>query len=159
MRDSIPINHIMPRVKLFNEEETLTKAMNLFWKKGYHATSVQDLVDYLGINRASLYCTYGGKKELFDKAFGKYRKINSEGVAAFLNTRSDVKQGLRSLFETAIDESIADTDNKGCFVVNATTELIPGDEKIQASLQENKKTMEGIYHGFLLSGQQNGEFG
>ena len=50
----------------FNEDEVLIKAMELFWNKGYHATSIQDLVSNLGINRASLYDTFGGKKELFD---------------------------------------------------------------------------------------------
>ena len=54
----------MPRVKQFNEDEVLNKAMELFWKKGYNATSMQDIVDYLGINRASLYSTFGGKKNL-----------------------------------------------------------------------------------------------
>jgi hypothetical protein len=47
----------VPRVKLFKEEEALTKAMMIFWKKGYHDTSIQDLVDHLGINRASLLYT------------------------------------------------------------------------------------------------------
>ncbi|WP_244210855.1 TetR/AcrR family transcriptional regulator [Tenacibaculum singaporense] len=54
----------MPRVKSFNEEEVLTKAMCLFWKQGYSATFFQDLVYHLGINRASLYDTFGDKKEL-----------------------------------------------------------------------------------------------
>ena len=45
--------------------------MNLFWEKGYGDTSIQDLVNHLGINRGSLYATYGGKRELFDKAFKK----------------------------------------------------------------------------------------
>lgn len=49
----------MPRVKKFDEKEVLEKAMELFWIQGYHATSIQDLVDHLGINRASLYDTYG----------------------------------------------------------------------------------------------------
>ncbi|WP_460601774.1 helix-turn-helix domain-containing protein, partial [Flexivirga lutea] len=47
----------MPRVKSFDEKEVLAKAMCLFWKQGYSATSVQDLVSQLGINRASLYDT------------------------------------------------------------------------------------------------------
>jgi TetR/AcrR family transcriptional repressor of nem operon len=54
----------MPRVKLFDENEVLNKAMNLFWKQGYSATSIQDLVSHLGINRASLYDTYGDKEKL-----------------------------------------------------------------------------------------------
>ena len=70
----------MPRVKLFDQNEVLTKAMNLFWKQGYAATSVQDLVQHLGINRASLYDTFGDKDQLFKKSFELYRKQNKDGL-------------------------------------------------------------------------------
>ncbi len=152
-----PHFYIMPRVKLFNEEEVLKKAMELFWKKGYHATSIQDLVNHLGINRASLYDTYGGKRELFDKSFQQYRASNTKGITSFLNDQPNVKTGLRKLFETAIDESVKDQDRKGCFVVNTTTELVPGDEKIQAILEENKHAFENLFYNFLLLGEEKGE--
>jgi len=147
----------MPRVKLFDEKEVLSKATELFWKKGYHATSIQDLVSFLGINRGSLYDTYGGKKELFDKAFQLYRTNNSKGTTRFLESQNDVKKGFRKLFEMGINESISDKDKKGCFVVNTTTELIPGEKGVLKILQENKKIVEGIFYDFLLKGQKNGE--
>jgi TetR/AcrR family transcriptional repressor of nem operon len=147
----------MPRVKLFDENEVLKKATELFWKKGYHATSIQDLVSFLGINRGSLYDTYGGKKELFDKAFQLYRTNNSNGITAFFESQSEVKKGFRKLFEMGINESISDKDKKGCFVVNTTTELIPGEKEMLKILQENKKVFESLFYAFLLKGQQNGE--
>ena len=79
----------MPRVKLFDENEVLTKAMNLFWKQGYAATSVQDLVTHLGINRASLYDTFGDKEQLFKKSFELYRKTNIEGLKHFLDSQKN----------------------------------------------------------------------
>jgi len=147
----------MPRVKLFDENEVLEKAIEMFWKKGYHATSIQDLVTFLGINRGSLYDTYGGKKELFDKAFQQYRTVNINGVSSFFESQNNVKQGFRTLFEMGIKESIADQDKKGCFVVNTTTELIPGESELLNTLQENKKMFETIFYNFLLKGQLNGE--
>lgn len=147
----------MPRVKLFNKNEVLNKAMELFWKKGYHATSIQDLVSFLGINRGSLYDTYGGKKELFDQAFQLYRTNNSNGVTAFFESKDEVKKGFRELFEMGINEAITDSDSKGCFVVNTTTELIPGEEEMLKTIRENKKVFEGLFYAFLLKGQQNGE--
>ena len=74
----------MPRTKAFDEQEVLEKAMELFWKKGYYATSIQDLVNHLGINRASLYDTFGGKKKLFLHTFSHYRTVNTQGVKDFL---------------------------------------------------------------------------
>ena len=147
----------MPRVKLFDKDEVLNKAIDLFWKKGYHATSMQDLVSFLGINRGSLYDTFGSKKELFNQAFQLYRTNNANGIMAFFESQNEVKKGFRKLFEMGIHESVADQDKKGCFVVNATTELIPGEEDMLAALQENKKVFEGIFYAFLLKGQQQGE--
>ena len=64
----------MGRNKDFDEEELLEKAVNVFWKKGYNATSAQDLVDALGINRSSLYNTYTDKKTLFTKSLKHYQQ-------------------------------------------------------------------------------------
>lgn len=147
----------MPRVKLFNEEEVLSKAIQLFWKKGFHATSIQDLVDFLGINRASLYDTFGDKRLLFDKAFQQYRKTGTENIQSLLKEHAHVKEGLRKLFESAIDESVSDLDRKGCFVVNTTTELLPGDMLLQEALEENKRTFEKILYDYLEKGVSNKE--
>ncbi|MAX82346.1 MAG: TetR family transcriptional regulator [Crocinitomicaceae bacterium] len=147
----------MPRVKLFDENEVLTKAMHLFWKQGYSATSVQDLVTHLGINRASIYDTFGDKEKLFLRAFENYRKTNIKGVSDFFQSEPNVKRGLQKLFERAIDESIVDNDKKGCFVVNTTTELVPGDEKMLNLLVENKKAFEAILYEYLLKGETEGQ--
>ncbi len=148
----------MPRVKQFSEEEALQKAMELFWKQGYHATSMQDLVSHLKINRASLYNSFpGGKEELFSKAFNLYRSSNRSAVMAFLNSQPSVKEGLRRLFGFAVDESVRDCDAKGCFVVNTTTELVPGDAAIAALLLQNKQDFEGIFLNFLQKGIETSE--
>lgn len=144
----------MPRVKLFDEKEVLEKAMKLFWKKGYYATSVQNLVQELGINRASLYDTYGGKKQLFEKAFSHYRKSNMDGLKNYLNNYTDIKVGFKNLFEMALQESIADVDRKGCFVVNSTIEFIPNEHKFKSLIQDNKTQFEGVFLDYLKSGVQ-----
>lgn len=131
--------------------------MNLFWKQGYAATSVQDLVSHLGISRASLYDTFGNKEQLFNKAFKAYRKNNLEQLCQFFQNQPDVKEGIKRFFEMGIDESIC-TDRKGCFVVNTTTELIPGDENILKVLEENKRSLENLFYEYLKKGEQEGQF-
>ena len=132
--------------------------MELFWKKGYHATSIQDLVNHLGINRASLYDTYGGKKQLFDQSFRRYRTQNIEWIHTFFQSQPNVKAGIRKLLEKAIIDSVCDVDNKGCFMVNTTTELVPEDQQLQAIIQEEKNSYEKIFYNFLISGEEKGEF-
>ena len=148
---------LMPRVKTFDENEVLTKAMNLFWKQGYSATSVQDLVSHLGINRASLYDTFGDKEQLFKKSFELYRKSNKEGLVQFFDSRPNVKAGFSELFENAIKEAINDKDRKGCFVVNTTTELIPNDENLLEILESNKRDFEMIFFEYLKKGKEKGQ--
>lgn len=147
----------MPRVKTFDENEVLTKAMNLFWKQGYSATSVQDLVSYLGINRASLYDTFGDKQQLFKKSFELYRKLNKEGLIHFFDSRPIVKAGFSELFENAIEEAINDKDRKGCFVVNTTTELTPNDESLYEVLETNKQDFINIFFEYLKMGKKSGQ--
>lgn len=147
----------MPRTKQFNEEEILNKAMELFWEKGFHATSIQDLVFHLGINRASLYDTFGGKEELFNKAFQRYRNLSGCTLTELFNTETSVKKGFRMLFFKAIEAVKTNPDHKGCFVVNTTTELLPGDDAIKKALMENKAYVEQLFISHIKSGIKRGE--
>ena len=149
--------HKMPRVKLFSEEEALEKAMMIFWKRGYHDTSIQDLVDNLGINRASLYDTFGGKKKLFDSVFEYYRKSGNEGLREVLNSQENVKETFRMIFKQVIEGDMADPDNKGCLVANTTTELLPKDTELKSIIAQHKKSVEKIFFDFLLLGVKRGE--
>lgn len=154
---AVPIFHVMPRTKKFDKEEILHRAVQLFWKKGFHATSMQDLVDHLGINRASLYDTYGGKESLFNQAFEQYRSSNTSGLITFLAGYNSVKEGLRALFERATQESVSDCDKKGCFIVNTTTELVPGDKIIGEALEKHRAGLENIFYEFIETGEKSGE--
>ena len=147
----------MPRVKLFDEKEVLTKAMDLFWKQGYSATSIQDLIDCLGINRASLYDTFGEKQQLFKKSFELYRQTSINRIELFLQNQPNVKKGLSELFHNAIKEAVLDKDKKGCFAVNTTTELIPNDESLQEVLANNKRDFETLFYQYLKKGEQKGQ--
>ena len=147
----------MPRVKKFDEQEVLEKAMNLFWKRGYHATSIQDLVHHLGINRASLYDTYGGKKQLFEQAFNQYKVVNTNYLRKELFKETNIREGLRKFMVSSISSTLSDSDRKGCFVVNTTTEMLPEDEYMQSILQQNKDTFQTIYVYYLSKGVETGQ--
>nr|WP_299070938.1 TetR/AcrR family transcriptional regulator [uncultured Allomuricauda sp.] len=148
----------MPRVKQFDEKEILNKAMELFWEKGFHATSIQSLVSHLGINRASLYDTFGGKDELFNRAFEEYRNTAGKQLKSIFDKESTVREGIKKLFDVAIEEAITDEARKGCFVVNATTELIPGDEAFRKVIQDNNINVQRLFINYIQKGIDKGEF-
>ena len=147
----------MARVKQFDQEEVLEKAMNLFWKKGFHATSMQDLVDKLGINRASIYATFNNKNELFQKALALYQEQNSKRKAAFLYQYVNVRQGLYFLFESEVSNSLLGKSRTGCFLVNSIAELANADEKLNQIMDQYKAGFEQVYFNYLQYGVNQGQ--
>jgi TetR/AcrR family transcriptional repressor of nem operon len=148
---------VMARTKDFDEDEVLKKAINLFWLKGYNATSMQDLVDGLGISRSSLYDTYGDKHTLFIKALESYQCANSKQMCSIINSDKQAKETIRKLLEMVIDELISDEAQKGCFMVNAEVEVAPHDEQVSQIVCANDQQIEEAFYIVIKKGQENGE--
>ncbi|MEL6593049.1 MAG: TetR/AcrR family transcriptional regulator [Bacteroidota bacterium] len=146
----------MPRVKLFDQEEALGKAMMLFWEQGYHNTSIQDLTEHLGISRGSLYDTFGDKKQLYDRALAHYCEKSLMMLRAFVQSQQDIKAGFRFLFQNILSDIQNDPDHKGCFVVNTTTELLPDDPSLLEAVHRHNHSMESIFQSLLQKGVAQG---
>ena len=132
----------MARTKDFDESEVLAKAIKLFWQKGYNGTSMQDLVDGLGISRSSIYDTFGDKHQLYLKALGTYRQ-NAIGVRdQILHASVPAKAAIRQLMDLTIDQMIRDKQHKGCFLVNSAVENAPHDKEINAIVCQNDRELE-----------------
>src|ERR1700761_2998088 len=98
----------MARTKDFDENEVLTKAIELFWYKGYNGTSMQDLVDTLGISRSSLYDTYTDKHTLFVKALESYQNSGAARIQEIINKPEPAKVTIKKLLEIATTELLGD---------------------------------------------------
>ena len=81
----------MARHKQFDQDEALLKAMEVFWSRGYEAASIQDLVRHMGINRQSLYDTYGDKHALYLLALERYSEVESRRLIDLLERNGSVK--------------------------------------------------------------------
>lgn len=147
----------MPRKKQFDREIVLDKAMKLFWEKGFHATSMDDLVKTLEINRASMYNAFGSKAGLFEMALEKYKNTNVKRVGDFLYYQLNVRKGLNLLFENLISEALLKGASKGCFIVNTTTELANTNPEIDKKLLEHKVAFESVFYNYLKYGVDNGQ--
>ena len=148
----------MARTKVFDEDFILEKAINLFWKKGYYATSAQDLVDHLGISRSSLYDTYGDKHTLFVKALKQYRKERIDPVIHGVNESEDIEAFIRTIFEAAKKEALDEEHSKGCFMVNSAVELAPVDQEVRAIANSIMQDVENTITVAIKKGQQQGLF-
>src|ERR1700712_3052011 len=104
----------MARTKDFDENEVLNKAIQIFWHKGYNGTSMQDLVDGLGISRSSLYDTYTDKHTLFVKALESYQCKGASSIQERINTSGPAKATVKKLLEFATNDMLQDKQQKGC---------------------------------------------
>lgn len=146
----------MARPKAFDEETVLEKAMTLFWCRGYEATSVQDLVDGLGISRASLYDTYGDKHGLYVRALKKYRDTERLGLCRHVEQAKPAFDLLRDLFAMGTQSALTDADHKGCFMVNSAVELAPHDAAIAKIVADNQCVFIERLRQLVERGQREG---
>ena len=147
----------MPRPKKFEKEEVLKKAVDLFWEQGFHATSMDNLVTSLGINRASMYNTFGSKQGLFQAAIQQYKSESTKKIEKYFSKQENVRQGFGQYFTNLIESSTSDKIRKGCFVVNTTTELANSSQEIEIELDSNKVQFENIFKAFLQKGVEMGQ--
>lgn len=127
----------MSRAKEFDVAQTLSVARNVFWEKGYEATSIEDLVSATGVNRASLYGTFGGKRELYRKALEQFGEEQSLEAATSKAAPGLAK--IRAAFRWAGEQTAADP--RGCLMVNAIVEQAATDTDI---LQLGATAREGL---------------
>ena len=113
----------MARQKTFTPDEALDKAMRLFWKRGYHATSIQDLVEATGVNRASLYDTFGDKEQLFLAAVERYLAEVNRVRLAKLRANPLPKDALTGYFEDLIAFATGEGRRLGCLLTNSAIEF------------------------------------
>jgi len=149
----------MARTKEFDEATVLEKARDLFWERGYTATSIQDLEKALGINRSSIYRFFGGKRQLYDRTLADYRAENMGRLRETLFESSDLRQTLTDLFvKTAMQSHPGcKSSARGCYVVNATTEMANSCSEALAFVADNRKEFVTIMTDVLARAQVQGK--
>lgn len=147
----------MPKSVSFDRSQVLNQVTELFWKKGFHATSMQDLVDATGLNRSSIYNSFGDKHQLFEEALLHYQTWQSQLATKSFGGSDSPLESIRNFFQTQLSNIKNDLEKKGCFLSNCTTELASSDIKIQKMLSTNKNAMVQIFEGKLKSAQALGE--
>ena len=147
----------MGRSKEFDTDKALIQAMELFWSNGYEKTSIQDLLDVMGIHRKSLYDTFGDKHELYMEAVKRYQQIVERNIKKQLIQGSSIKEIIKNLFYMIIDNERF--RKHGCLFVNMAVELTACDDEAKTRSIEHYKNIETLFYELLLQGQETGEIG
>lgn len=144
----------MPRSPSFDRAEKVKEAMALFREQGYEATSVQDLVDRLGLNRSSLYNTFGGKHDLYLEALDHCRTSEWETLRDHLTGEETAMAGIRRAF-AAVAEAVT-SDPCGCLTTNATVERATSDPSTQERACETLSAMRRLFQEAVEQAQAEG---
>lgn len=152
----------MPRTgrpRAFDETTVLAGARDLFWAQGYGATSVQDLVDSLSLQRGSLYGAFGDKRALYLKAVTLYATENRRRLESALDAAQEVLPVLRRIL--AAPATLTGPDGRpptrGCLVGNTTAELVPADDEARALVSAAFDGFVDVVTRALARAQERGE--
>src|ERR1700761_6793555 len=113
----------MSRPREFDEAQALQAAKEVFWQRGYEATSLADLLAAMGLPKSSFYETFGSKRELFLRSLARYREERLAAFRQVLASGRSVRQAIEALFRTAIGCE----EHKGCMACNEAVEMAPPD--------------------------------
>lgn len=145
------------RPKHYTEEEILDKAIQVFWKKGYTATSAKDLLAGLGIGQGSLYSTFpGGKKELFQKSLSRFLNVSIKGFHTGLDKSSCSLTFLKDFF-AQIPKRTKNEISNGCYLGNSTVEFSNLDEETHLMSANLLKKLEAGFEKALTRAQEEGK--
>jgi TetR/AcrR family transcriptional repressor of nem operon len=147
------------RPRKVQPEVILEIAMDVFWEKGYEATSVADILRATGLHKGSLYQTFGDKKSLFIACLENYQgqmlQKNKEIIESEPNPIIGLKKSLYEMLELSCTQS--ECGNKGCMAVNTLVETAPHDEEIRTVLEKNENKFQMFMIGQLKKAEnQNG---
>jgi TetR/AcrR family transcriptional repressor of nem operon len=147
------------RPRAFDKDEKLAMALNLFWSRGYAATSIQDLVDALAVERGSLYAAFGDKRDLYLEAVKLYwREYEGELVAAL--KAEPLLPALRWVLTNParLDDFASEVGvPHGCLMGNTSAELVPRDAGARDIVAHSYGRFVEIVSDALQRAQERGE--
>lgn len=146
----------MPRPREFDRDEVLDRALELFWTRGYEATSLQDLVNCTGLHRGSIYNAFGDKLTLFLAALDRYERLRVARIAERLRQPGSVREAVRQILEQVVRDS-ACPSRRGCFTTNTAVELAPHNPQVSAQIAAALGGVETAFCEALLRARESGE--
>ncbi|MDC9729110.1 MAG: TetR/AcrR family transcriptional regulator [Methyloprofundus sp.] len=147
----------MARPKAFVTDEALDKAVAVFWEKGYEATSINDLVEAMGIRRGSLYATFGNKQQLFLKSLERYGQVVVQQFLDILDSQPSALESLALFFAQLVEHLMTAGPLSSCLVTNSAIERGLRDEATQKYILYLLNSLEKGFYKVLKRAQDKAE--
>ncbi len=145
------------RPRAFDRNEVLDRAVDTFWANGYSSTSLDDLTGNMGINRPSLYGSFGNKHDLFMASIDRYAEtIGRQPIDAFLE-QPDIKRAVEAFFETIV-RCVTSTDRpRGCLIMNVAGVRAANDPEVREKLSRAFNESVGVIADRIAAEQKTGQ--
>jgi AcrR family transcriptional regulator len=143
------------RPRSFDRGRALERAMHVFWRQGYEATSVSDLTRAMGINPPSLYAAFGDKEQLYLEALGRYQQRRVESMAKWFDEEPTAKAAVRRLLTEAATELARAGAPRGSMLVLSAMQC--SSDALQAKLAERRASVRAILKARIDRGLHEGE--
>jgi TetR/AcrR family transcriptional repressor of nem operon len=138
----------MARPLQFERQKAIDAAMGVFWEQGYSASSLQQLLDAMQINRGSLYAAFSDKAGLFKEVIDNYQSRIQAIVIRLLSNELDPAKGIKDVFELTLLALTKDSLALGCLLVNTINELSPIDSDLA---NHAAKKLDAVEQAFITA--------
>ncbi|WP_298781737.1 TetR/AcrR family transcriptional regulator [uncultured Polaribacter sp.] len=142
----------MPKVETFDKEIVINKSLNVFHLKGYNLTSMQDLVNATGLNRSSIYNSFGSKLELYKLCLKSYQESSRNKINENIEASNCAISSLKSIFSLVITSN-KEFLKKGCLFNSCISEMANQEASINKILLNNQEYMIALFSGIIEKGQ------
>ncbi len=147
----------MARPREFDVDEVSERALEVFWKQGYQATTLQDLTSAMGLSKSSFYETFGSKHALFLVALDRYRDKVLARLVQLLDEAPRALDAVRSVFHAVARDAHSEAGQRGCFIGNSASEFGVGDPDCSCRVRSGLKALEDAFRGALERASQQGD--
>lgn len=147
----------MGRPRQFDEEDVLDRAMELFWRQGYAATSLQELLDHMGISRQSLYNAFGDKHQLFLRCLERYCERHAEEILVALEKPCADLSTIRTFFARFSEILVSSSKPLACMIGKSSMEMGCEDAAVQKRLRVHLCRIEQAFTNAVQNAIDSGQ--
>lgn len=141
----------------FDPDQALHAAMEVFWRQGYEATSLQDLLQAMDLSKSSFYQCFGSKHELFARCLVRFRERQVKRMRAALHRAPSGRAFLRTVLQAVAEEAHSAKSPKGCLIMNTATEFAGRDRQVADLVADGTRDFAEVFREAVVRAQQEGE--
>ncbi|GAB4442659.1 MAG: TetR/AcrR family transcriptional regulator [Rhodocyclaceae bacterium] len=141
----------------FDRDQAIEAAMEVFWRQGYEATSLADLLAAMGLSKSSLYQAFGSKQKLFETCLAHFRERQTARMTRALEAAPSAMAFLRQMLHGVAREARARPCPKGCLIMNSATEFAGRDPAIARLVERGVGDFTAVFRAAIRRAQSEGD--